>query len=156
LLLLFPATFAVYAADDKQDAVPHFTIKQYQVEGNTLLESAKIEKLLAPFTGSDRDFGTVQEAIDALENAYQSRGYSTVTVTLPEQEMEGGVVRVKVMENRIGKFTIEGNKYFDQANIRRSLPALRQGETPNLHDVSRSLKQANENPAKKINLRISK
>ena len=154
LLLLFPAAFTVYAADDKQDAVPHFAIKQFQVEGNTILDAAKMEKLLAPFTGKDKDFGTVQEAIDALENAYHSRGYSTVVVTLPEQEMESGVVRVQVMENRIGKVTIEGNHYFDPANIRRSLPALRQGETPNLHAVSRSLKQANENPAKKINLQL--
>jgi len=68
--------------------------------------------------------------------------------------MESGIVRVKVTESRIGKLTIEGNRYFDQANIRRSLPALRQGETPNLNDVSRSLKQANENPAKKINLQL--
>ena len=154
LLLLFPGAFAVYGADDKQEAVPRFAIKQFQVEGNTLLDAAKLEKLLAPFTGSDRDFGTVQEAIDALENAYHSCGYSTVLVTLPEQELESGVVRVKVMENRIGKFTIEGNNYFDPANIRRSLPALRQGETPNLNAVSRSLKQANENPAKKINLQL--
>jgi hemolysin activation/secretion protein len=154
LLLLFPATPDVYAADEKQDAVPHFEIIRFQVEGNTLLDTAKMEKLLVPFTGKDRDFGTVQEAMDALENAYHSRGYSTVVVTLPEQELEKGVVRLQVMENRIGKFTIEGNHYFDQANIRRSLPALRQGEIPNLHAVSRSLKQANENPAKKINLQL--
>ncbi len=154
LLLLFPSVFTVYAADEKQDAVPRFAIKQFQVEGNTLLDAAKIEKLLAPFTGSDRDFGTVQEAIEALENAYRSRGYSTVMVTLPEQEMESGVVRVKVMENRIGKFTIVGNRYFDAANIRRSLPMLRPGETPDLNVISRSLKLANENPAKKINLQL--
>jgi hemolysin activation/secretion protein len=154
LLLLFSSAFAVYAADDKQDAVPRFEIKQFRVEGNTLLDAARMEKLLAPFTGKDRDFGTVQEAIDALENAYRRLGYSTVAVALPEQEMESGIVRVKVTENRIGKLTIKGNRYFDEANIRRSLPALRQGETPNLNDLSRSLKQANENPAKKINLQL--
>ena len=103
LLLLFSSAFAVYAADDKQDAVPRFEIKQFRVEGNTLLDAARMEKLLAPFTGKDRDFGTVQEAIDALENAYRRLGYSTVAVALPEQEMESGIVRVKVTENRIGK-----------------------------------------------------
>jgi hemolysin activation/secretion protein len=105
LLLLFSAVFTVYAADEKQDAVPRFTIKQYTVEGNTLLDAAKMETLLLPFTGPDRDFGTVQEAVDALENAYRSLGYSTVAVTLPEQELESGTVRIKVLENRIGKLT---------------------------------------------------
>ncbi len=152
-LFIFTALTA-FAAGEKPDAVPRFDIKRYQVEGNTLLSAGNLESILLPFTGRDRDFGAVQEALDALEQAYRDRGFSMVMVTLPEQELESGVVRLKVNENRLGKINIEGNRYFDQANIRRSLPALNQGDTPNLNSVSRSLKLANENPAKKINLQL--
>jgi len=141
-------------ASDKPDGVPRFDIKRYQVEGNTLLPAGSLDALLASFTGTGRDFGSVQEALDALQQAYRDLGFSMVMVALPEQELESGVVRLKVSENRLGKMTIEGNRFFDQTNIRRSLPALRQGETPNLNTVSRSLKIANENPAKKINLQL--
>jgi hypothetical protein len=103
--LLF--AFTAFAADDSRDAVPRFDIKSYQVEGNTLIEADKLESILAPFTGSGRDFGAVQEALEALENAYRKRGFSTVLVTLPEQELESGVVRLKVNENRLGKINIE-------------------------------------------------
>ena len=153
-LFIFTALTA-FAAGEKPDAVPRFDIKGYQVEGNTLISADDLESILSPFTGKDRDFGSVQEALDALEQAYRDRGFSMVMVTLPEQELESGVVRLKVNENRLGKINIEGNRYFDQANILRSLPALRQGETPDLNAVSRSLKLANENPAKKINSAIA-
>ena len=143
-----------YAADEKQDEVVRFDIIRFNVEGNTLLDNAEVEKQLAPFTGKAKDFGTVQEAIEALEKAYRDHGFSMVMVTLPEQELESGVVRLKVIETRIGKITIEGNLFFEQKNILRSLPGLRQGETPNINAVSRSLKLSNDNPAKKTNLQL--
>ncbi|MCE5263844.1 MAG: ShlB/FhaC/HecB family hemolysin secretion/activation protein [Deltaproteobacteria bacterium] len=151
---LFTALTA-FAAGEQPDAVPRFDIQGYKVEGNTLLPAGEIDPILSPFTGKDRDFGTVQEAIDALEQAYRERGFSMVSVILPEQELEGGIVRLKVHENRIGKILIEGNRNFDESNIRRSLPALKTGETPNLNAVSRSLRLANENPSKSVNLQLA-
>jgi hemolysin activation/secretion protein len=148
------AALTAFAAGEKPDAAPRFDIKGYRVEGNTLISADNLESVLSPFTGRDRDFGAVQEALDALEQAYRNRGFSMVMATLPEQELESGVVRLKVNESRLGKINIEGNRYFDPANIRRSLPALNRGETPNINAVSRSLKLANENPAKKINLQL--
>jgi hemolysin activation/secretion protein len=153
-VFLMLMALTVYAADEKKDEVPRFDINRYQVEGNTLLDKAKVEKLLVPYTGKGKDFGTVQEAIEALEKAYHSHGYSMVVVALPEQEMEKGVVRLKVIESIIGKISVEGNRYFDKTNILRSLPGLRQRETPDIGAVSRSLKLANESPAKKINLQM--
>jgi hypothetical protein len=53
-----------------------------------------------PFTGQGRDFGDVQRALEALEAVYHARGYSVVTVQLPEQELNGGVVRLNVIQTR--------------------------------------------------------
>lgn len=154
VLFIFTALTA-FAAGEKPDAIPRFDIRGYQVEGNTLISAGSLESILSPYTGKNRDFGTVQEALDAIEQAYRDRGFSTVLVALPEQELEGGVVRLKVHENRLGKINIEGNRHFDQANILRSLPGLKQGQTPDLNAVSRSLKLANENPSKSINLQLA-
>jgi len=151
VLLVSLSSFAV---GESQVAVPRFNIEKYQVEGNTLIPAGKLASILAPFTGSDKDFATVQEAIEALEKSYRDRGYTTVMVILPEQELEKGVVRLKVIENHVGKIDVEGNKFFDEKNILRSLPALRPAEVPNLNAISRSLKLANENPAKKIDLQL--
>jgi hemolysin activation/secretion protein len=153
-IILFTAVCA-FADGDKPDDIPRFEIIRFQVEGNRLLEKHNVDQLLDPFTGKSRDFGTVQEALEALENAYRDRGFSMVSVTLPEQELEKGVIRLRVNENHIGKVNILGARYFDLYNIRGSLPDLREGETPNIHAISRSLKQANESPAKKVTLQFA-
>ena len=151
ILLLPPA---VLAADVRPEATPRFEVKHYRVEGNTILPADKIEKVLAPFTGKDRDFGTVQEALEALEKEYQRRGYTSVQVLLPEQALEKGTVLFRVVENRIGVVKVEGNRYFDEKNIRKSLPALKEGLPPNIDRVSTNLRAANDNPAKKVNMQL--
>lgn len=141
-------------AASEPDGVGRFDIARFQVEGNTLLDPAAVAQLLAPYAGKERDFGHVQRALEALEAAYQARGYNVVQVVLPEQELNEGVVRLQVVETRIGAVRVEGQRHFDAANVRASLPGLREGVTPNLTDVSASLKLANENPAKKTTLRL--
>jgi hypothetical protein len=102
------------------------------VEGNTLLTQQEIDSALAPFSGKDRDFGDIQRALEALEQRYRDAGWGVVQVSLPEQEHPGASCSFACTEARLGKVAIEGNKHFSDANVRRSVPSLVEGETPNL------------------------
>lgn len=130
--------------------IPKFPITKFQVDGNTLLEPGLVDATLQPFVGSQRDFGDMQRALEALEAAYRARGYQYVSVLLPEQVLERGEVRLQVIEARIQSVSVEGQRHFDPANIRASVPALKEGNIPLMNDISASLRVANENPAKKI------
>src|SRR5450759_176826 len=129
-------------------ADPRFQIDKFTVRGATLINPGELQLILAPYIGKDKDFGDVQKALEALEKAYTSKGYSAVQVILPEQQIDGGEVEFDVVEAKIGKVVIEGNKYFDEANIRASLPQVQQGRAPNIFQISDNLRVANENPAK--------
>jgi len=127
---------------------PKFEIRQYLTDGNTLLTQEEIDRVLAPFVGQDKDFGDVQRALEALQTSYQAAGYGNVEVRLPEQELERGEVRFNVIEVKVGKIIIEGNEHFTAQNIRRSVPSLREGTTPNTKEIAESMRLANENPSK--------
>lgn len=131
-----------------------FDIARYRVDGNTLLPAEEVERTVAPYTGKGRDFGDVQKALEALQDAYGTRGYSAVSVYLPEQELARGEVLLKVVEAKISKLEIAGNKFYDEGNIRRSLPALAEGSVPNAHLVAKNLRLANENPGKQTNVTL--
>lgn len=138
-----------------QDAgTPRFEVKRYVVEGSSLLNEARVNAILAPFTGASKDFGDLQKALDALETRYRNEGYSAVQVFLPEQELTLGTVRFRVIEGTVGKIRIDGNTHFREANIRRSLPLLREGKVPNMRRLSESIQLANENPSKKIEVTL--
>ena len=141
-----PASAAPAPAAPAAD--PRFDINKFTVRGATLITADGIELLLAPYIGRSKDFGDVQKALEALEKAYTSKGYSAVQVILPEQQIDKGEVEFEVVEAKIGKIVIEGNKYFDEANVRASVPRVQQGQSPNILHISDNLRLANENPAK--------
>lgn len=139
---------------DEQDGIGRFDIARFEVHGNTLLPAPTIDRILSPFAGTQRNFGHVQMALEALEAEYHKLGFNVVQVALPEQELNQGVVRLQVIETKIGKLRVEGNQAFGRDNIRNSLPGLVEGRTPNIARVSSSLKLANENPSKKTTLQL--
>lgn len=154
-LLAFVLSFLlipVYAAAEDADESLSFTIRSFTVEGNTLLDDDAVNQAVAPYVGEKRNFGSVQQALDALEKAYADIGYSAVLVTLPEQRLQDGNVKFKVIESRLSGIVIDKKTYFDEENILRSLPSLKLGETPNIDDVSTNLSLIGENPAKRVNV----
>lgn len=130
-----------------------FDIRGFAVDGNTLLSSDFLADKLVSLTGTNREYGDIMRAIEAIELAYRKLGYAAVQVYAPEQELTGGLVRLQVTETAIGKVTIDGGqKYFNAANLRASLPALKEGTTPNARDLSAQIALVNENPAKQVEL----
>lgn len=136
------------AAPGPAIAEPRFAIEKFTVRGATLFTQDGLQLILAPYIGKGKDFADVQRALEALEKAYTSKGYSAVQVILPEQEIDDGEVEFDVVEAKIGKVIVEGNKYFDEANVRASMPQVQQGQPPNILKISDNLRLANENPAK--------
>jgi hemolysin activation/secretion protein len=129
-----------------------FDIQGYAVDGAALLPPEQVKAVLAPYTGKARSFGDVQRALKALESAYAKAGYAAVQVYLPEQELADGVVRFRVVEGKIRRVLLPQTRYFDHANLRRSLPALQEGRTPNPARIADNLRLANDSPAKQTNV----
>ncbi|MFH2046510.1 MAG: ShlB/FhaC/HecB family hemolysin secretion/activation protein [Pseudomonadota bacterium] len=147
IALLLTSTFSF-----AQTQTVRFDIDRFKVEGNTLLIPDEIKTVLEPFTGKQREYGDLQRAIKALRERYRTRGFSVVWVIAPEQDLDRGVITLRIIEGRIGKITIEGNRFFDDSNIRSSLPALREEISPRAEDISANAQLGNENPAKQVDV----
>lgn len=148
------ALLAALAAAPAAAADDRFDIARFNIEGNTLLPSERLDALVAPFVGPRRVYGDVQRALEAVETAYRAAGYNTVTVYVPEQELTQGTVKLLITEGVVGKIGISGNSRFDDANIRASLPALQEGKAPNARLLSENIQLANDNPAKQVEVTL--
>ena len=129
-------------------ASPRFDITRFDVVDNTLLKAGDIDAAVTPYAGKQKDFSDIQRALEALEQVYRDRGFGVVQVLLPEQDITRGVVRLRVIEPRIGKVVVEGNKFFNDVNVRASLPGLQPGTTPNSLQLAQNLQLLAEHPAK--------
>lgn len=149
-VLLVTSTLCIAQSESER-----FSIDRFNIEGNTLLDPVDIERVVQPFTGKNREYRDLQRAIAALQQRYRDAGYSVVWVVAPEQDLDRGAVTLRVIEARIDKITIKGNRYFEDSNILASLPALRAQASPKAGDISANGQLANENPAKQVDVILS-
>lgn len=148
MLLLALSGFA-FAGDAAPKAVPApvaeqttssetggtFDVMEYQVEGNTVLTALAIEQAVYPHLGEKKSVKDVEAARLALEKTYHDAGYLTALVDIPEQEVNTGIVRLKVTEATVERLKVSGSRYFSLGRIKERVPALAEGGVPYFPDV---------------------
>ena len=127
-----------------------FNIWEYRVEGNNLLDRQLIERTVYPYLGPDKTIDTVETARAALETIYRDKGFGTVLVDIPEQDVVNGVVQLKVTEGALERVRITGARYYSLGKIREQLPSLKEGTTPNLPKVQEELAALNASSAGRV------
>ncbi|PTT75683.1 ShlB/FhaC/HecB family hemolysin secretion/activation protein [Pelomonas sp. HMWF004] len=127
-----------------------FDILEFEVEGNTRLSALQVEQAVLPFMGEGRDMAAIEAARAALEKAYQSAGYLTVFVDVPEQRIDGGVVRLAVLEGRVDKLYVTGSRYFDQGRIRAVATELAEGQVPNFNVVQQQMAALSQTAERRV------
>lgn len=129
---------------------PAFDIAEFRVEGNTVLGTREIERAVTPFLGEGRHFSEVEAARKALEDAYQRAGFQTVFVDIPEQRVVSGVVRLHVLEGRVGQQRVTGSRYFSLGQIRAGAPDLAPDAVPEFGQMQQQLAQLNKTPDRQV------
>ncbi|HEY1790076.1 MAG TPA: POTRA domain-containing protein [Verrucomicrobiae bacterium] len=125
-----------------------FEVRGYRLDGNTVLPPDEFG-MLSNYTGQI-DFARLREGLGKLQLRYRELGFATVGVTLPRQKLTNGIVRVKIVEGRLSKIIVEGNRYYSESNIRRALPSLTTNVLLNTKWFQPELDQANQNRDRQI------
>ncbi|AKM07752.1 hypothetical protein AM2010_1686 [Pelagerythrobacter marensis] len=118
-------------------------ILNYAVSGNTLLSTVEVQRALQPYLGPARPLADVDAAREALMNAFHAKGYETVNVIIPEQQVANGNIRLEVVEMRVGRLRVEGATYYSPDDIRARMPSVKEGEVPNYNELSQELAGVN-------------
>ncbi|MGE0384906.1 MAG: ShlB/FhaC/HecB family hemolysin secretion/activation protein [Gammaproteobacteria bacterium] len=124
-----------------------FDVWEFQVEGNTLLPQVDIERAVYGHLGKGRTFENIDAARQQLEALYRDRGFGTVLVDIPEQDVSTGVVRLAVTQGAVERLRVSGSRYFSLGRIKSRVPALAEGSVPYLPAVQAELAALNRSSA---------
>lgn len=125
-------------------------INEYIVRGNTVLDARDIEKAVYPYLGPDRTLADIESAREALQTIYQERGYQSVYVDLPEQQVADGIVFLLVAETKVGRVRVVGAKHYSPLTIRDEVPALQEGAVPNFNQAQAQLTDLNKGASRQV------
>jgi hemolysin activation/secretion protein len=137
-------------APAKTNASPHFAVRGYEIHGDTLLSTETLRSILAKYTGTNVSLTEIMSAASDLQLGYRARGYPTVSVTLPQQQITNGLVKIRVFEGRLAEIEVSKNLYFSSNNVMRALPSLKTNIILNSAVFQAELDRANANQDRQI------
>jgi hemolysin activation/secretion protein len=119
--------------------ITSFYIREYRVEGAKRLKNLEVEEAVYPFLGPSRTPEDVEQARAALEKVYHDKGYQTVSVAVPQQDPRRGVIRLEVIEGKVGRLRVNGARFFLPSKIKSEAASLAEGSVPDLNRVSKDI-----------------
>lgn len=122
-------------------AANHFDLLELRIKGNTLLDKTQLERTIYRFLGPKKSIDNVEAARNALEELYRAKGYQTVSVDIPEQDVKNGVVYLQVVEGKVSKLRVKDSRYFSLGKIKSGVPELAEGNVPNFPKMQEQLLQ---------------
>lgn len=103
---------AIEIAAPTQDKTPaggvQVVLKSVQLNGNTLLDEAKLLAVLGDVVGKSYDLAGLRGLSSRIEDFYRANGYPFARAYLPPQALQDGTLVIEIVEGRYGKVTALG------------------------------------------------
>jgi len=87
-------------------------VNKFEFTGNTVFSSAHLSRVLAHYTGRSISEAELEAARVAVTREYVDAGYINSGAVLPDQDVEGGTIRLEIVEGRLSEVELEGNRWF--------------------------------------------
>lgn len=148
---------AANTQDNQAGSEQKFLLKNIDIEGITLLDEKKVQRIVAEYKNQEVSLNQLFELTNKLNQLYREKGYLTSRVYLPPQKVEEGSVKLRALEGTIGKIEIdEPSTNFWGFRKRAITPRidLEEGENFDLNDLRRSIILLGDNPDLQVRAKL--
>ena len=90
-------------------------VKDFKIEGALKGDEAKLSALLAPYRDKELTMAEITEAANKITVFYRDKGYMVAKAYVPKQDATEGILVIKVIIGKYGKFSINDKSYVRQS-----------------------------------------
>ena len=118
---------------------PCFTVNRIVLDGATLMDARRQQKLLSPWLNQCLDIARINQLTNQVSDWYISQGYITSRACLTEQDLRSGELHLAILEGRLEKIRMDGAS---GRELNMTFPGL-EGKILNLRDIEQGMEQIN-------------
>ena len=96
-------------------------VRDVRVIGNTAFSDTEIGEVTAPFKNQTLLTEDLERLRLALTLLYINKGYLTSGAIIPDQDVTSGIITVQIIEGKLTRIDIEGNRWFRSSYLRDRL-----------------------------------
>ena len=98
-----------------------FEVKEFRLEGNTVLEEADLEAIFKDYRDRPISFADLLELETRLTRLYTDKGYINSGVVIPSQNIDGKVITLQAIEGRVERINVNVDGRLEESYIRSRL-----------------------------------
>ena len=121
------------------------TIQKFEFEGNTAISDEDLANATKEFVGHPISFAELFQARSKVTQLYIDRGYITSGALIPPQTLQGGIVKIQVIEGTLEAINVTGTRRLNPDYVRSRL-ALATGRPLNREQLLQGLQLLQLNP----------
>jgi hemolysin activation/secretion protein len=111
------------------------------VDANSL-SSFRQKKLIEPFIGKCFEAEILGEIVTKITNYYHTHGYVTTQVTVPKQNLETGILELKIIEGKIEKISLGQDRVIDKMQKFTAFGNI-EGDVLDVNEINQGIYQIN-------------
>jgi hemolysin activation/secretion protein len=133
---------------------PRFVVYGFAFSGNTVFTEAHLRRLLERYYDLQLNLFELNRAADAITRFYRDNGYPVARAIIPAQRVEDGLVRIQVVEGRVGRVVFEGNQRYSEAFLAERTAPLLAERVLTVRTLERALLLLNDLPGVKARVTL--
>jgi hemolysin activation/secretion protein len=129
-----------------QDDKNKIKVNRFTFTGYTVLSLGTLESIVEPYQGQELTMGQIKDVANLITREYRNQGYLLAWAYVPAQTVKEGVVEIAIVEGKVDKVVVSGNKYYRRDFISRHLGAMEGQPVLSIDSLERSLMVLNDVP----------
>lgn len=86
-------------------------VTQFLFTHSDILQEQELRNVAAKFEGKRLSIKEIYQMIDEINALYKTKKFVTAKAVLPPQRIENGIVKIQLIEGRLGVYQMEGNQH---------------------------------------------
>jgi hemolysin activation/secretion protein len=117
---------------------PTFVVRDIVFDTSQFIAPQELDAIKARYVGTRVDITGLQRMVKEINDIYAAKGIVTAAAYLPPQKLQGGIVRIKFVEGRLGNLKVTGNNVLSPDFVRGRV-SVKPGEVVDVPKVTDEL-----------------
>ena len=129
---------------------PTVEIKQIEVVGNRVIDTATLTALVADGAGKSLTLLELEALAQRITKHYRANGYFVARAYIPAQEVASGTIKIRIVEGNYGQFHLKNQSLVRDDIVQGMLDDVKDSDIVSLDTLERAMLIINDTPGVQV------
>jgi len=125
-------------------------VARYAIVGNRVIDTPTLQAAVTADRDKDLTLTQIEAVATKLTRLYRAAGYFVARAYVPQQQVDGGVVTLRVVEGNYGRFVLSNHSRVNDRTVQALLDDIKDRDIVSLDTLERAMLNINDTPGVEV------